>query len=537
MIDVRDNWRILMLVVFCLLAALALFGPLGAEAEGADFNQTEEVVSDPTNLQYGLQLSGGTRVRGQLVGMTAEEVEFTADQRDIELTVAEELGLDPINVRVTEAETETQQGQTAGTGTGTVEVFTENATQEEFASALDTAGLDASTNQIRPGVTEQTRDQATDTIEDRINQAGLSGGSVTTISSPGSGNFIVVEVPGADRERVRELIGDPGQVQIIATVPAQTPSGNDSYIRPQILSQDDFTGISPAESGTDVQPARVPVTVNNDAAERFQNRMNELGFTTEGVGQCRWRQNPDDPGYCLLTVVDGEEVYGASMGQDLAQTMRTEQFTSNPSFLMQTDDFAEAQELELNLRAGALPTELEIQSETFLAPNLAQRFKPLALLTALIAWLAVSGVVYFWYRDVRVAIPMLVTAGSEVFLLLGFAAASGLALDLSHIAGLIAVIGTGLDDLIIMADEILQRKQQVKTGRIFQNRFRKAFWIIGMAAATTIVAMSPLAILSLGELQGFAIITIVGVLIGVLVTRPAYGDVLRQLMLDDVKRK
>jgi preprotein translocase subunit SecD len=37
-------------------------------------------------------------------------------------------------------------------------------------------------------------------------------------------------------------------------------------------------------------------------------------------------------------------------------------------------------------------------------------------------------------------------------------------------------------------------------------------------------------VLSLGDLQGFAIVTIVGVLIGILVTRPAYGDVLRSLM-------
>jgi len=46
--------------------------------------------------------------------------------------------------------------------------------------------------------------------------------------------------------------------------------------------------------------------------------------------------------------------------------------------------------------------------------------------------------------------------------------------------------------------------------------------------------MSPLAVLSLGDLQGFAIVTIVGVLIGVLITRPAYGDVLRNLLLEDV---
>ncbi|MFB6165240.1 MAG: preprotein translocase subunit SecD, partial [Haloarculaceae archaeon] len=91
---------------------------------------------------------------------------------------------------------------------------------------------------------------------------------------------------------------------------------------------------------------------------------------------------------------------------------------------------------------------------------------------------------------------------------------------------------TGVDDLIIIADEILQ-EGTVATGRVFQNRFRKAFWVIGGAAATTIVAMSPLMALSLGDLTGFAIVTIVGVLLGVLVTRPAYGDILRNLMLDE----
>jgi preprotein translocase subunit SecD len=68
---------------------------------------------------------------------------------------------------------------------------------------------------------------------------------------------------------------------------------------------------------------------------------------------------------------------------------------------------------------------------------------------------------------------------------------------------------------------------------VFQSRFRKAFWVIGAAAATTIVAMSPLMVLSLGDLSGFAIITIVGVLLGVLVTRPAYGDILRSFVLDE----
>jgi preprotein translocase subunit SecD len=68
---------------------------------------------------------------------------------------------------------------------------------------------------------------------------------------------------------------------------------------------------------------------------------------------------------------------------------------------------------------------------------------------------------------------------------------------------------------------------------VFQSRFRKALWVIGAAAATTIIAMSPLAVLSLGDLRGFALVTILGVLVGVIVTRPAYGDVLRRLLTDN----
>ena len=101
-----------------------------------------------------------------------------------------------------------------------------------------------------------------------------------------------------------------------------------------------------------------------------------------------------------------------------------------------------------------------------------------------------------------------------------------------QVAGLIAVIGTGVDDLIIIADEVLTQGK-VGAGRVFQSRFRKAFWIIGAAAATTVIAMSPLAFLQLGDLRGFAIVTIVGVFIGVLVTRPAYGDILRSIMIEE----
>ena len=524
MVDLRDNLRILMLVALCVLAALALFGPLGAGDGGSGIGGSNQSFNDPTNLQYGLDLAGGTQVRGQLVGQTAENVEFDPTRAgEIVREVSDELGVEEIDVRV---HSDSQD----------IELFrsSENVSREAFANALSAAGVDASPSDIRDGTTEDTREDAVQRLTERIDRTGLSGSSVTTTSSATGGDFIIVEVPGEDRETVEELIGDPGRVQVIAGYPSDD-ANETGPVMEELLEQDDFEDIIGARS--DETGTYVEVRLTSDAADRFAQRMIETGFTREGRGQCDFEPGVDEPSpdqYCLYTVVDDEIVHGAAMG-NLAETLEAGNFDGQ--FRINTQGFADAQELEVNLQSGALPSEFAIQSSNYISPSTAQLFKPLALLTALLAWLAVSMVVYFWYRDVRVAIPMLLTASAEVFLLLGFASAIGMALDLSHIAGFIAVIGTGLDDLIIMADEILQRKQEVKTGRIFQSRFRRAFWIIGMAAATTIIAMSPLAVLSLGDLRGFAIVTIVGVIIGVAVTRPAYGDVLRNLILDDVKRK
>jgi preprotein translocase subunit SecD len=524
----RENWRIVLLVVLVVVSGFALLPTGGSASEAGNATSGNVTTSSgPTSLEFGLELSGGTRLRAQLDGMTAEDVGFTPNEtRQLRQTVASELGLDPIDVFV----------QSRTPESGVVELRTANVTDSEFADALGAAGYDVSTDEIRDGVTDQTLQTAESVISDRINQGGLSGGGASIVRSPTGQSFIVVEVPNANRTEVLDLIGQPGRVQILAGHPVETENGTE-YRREEVLTQGDFTGITPAREGRGQNPPFVQVTLNDAAAEEYVQAMNEFGFTGEGAERCRWRRNPDNPGWCLYTVVDGETTYGAGMDSGLAELIRpgpdgSIDFFANPTFRMLTTNFSEARELKINLESGALPSTLDIQSEFSIAPSLAQRFKPLALLTGLVAWLVVSGVIYYRYREARVAVPMLLTAGAEVFLLLGFAAAVSLPLDLSHIAGFIAVIGTGVDDLVIIADEILQRGE-IKTGRVFQNRFRKAFWVIGAAAATTIIAMSPLAVLSLGDLQGFAIVTIVGVLIGVLVTRPAYGDVLRNLLLEE----
>jgi len=197
--------------------------------------------------------------------------------------------------------------------------------------------------------------------------------------------------------------------------------------------------------------------------------------------------------------------------------------------------------LIIHLKAGALPVPVEIIGSGEVPAPLGEKFRHEAALAAALAFMLVALVVYVRYRNGRVVLPMLMTLVCEVIIILGFAAATGWQLDLPSVAGIIAVIGTGVDQLVIITDEILSgaaatqsaqkaRQKKGKTSvKVYLRRVAEAFNIIFASAATTAVAMLALALMALGTLRGFAIITIVGILIGVLITRPAYARIVQEI--------
>jgi preprotein translocase subunit SecD len=161
--------------------------------------------------------------------------------------------------------------------------------------------------------------------------------------------------------------------------------------------------------------------------------------------------------------------------------------------------------------------------------TLGKQFKSQSVLAGLLALLAVAFVVYRRYGKPEILIPMVGTSISEVIIILGFAGAIGWQLDLPSIAGIIAAIGTGIDHLVIITDEVLY-EGKLPPRKVYLSRITKAFSIIFAAAATTIIAMSPLVLMGFGSLKGFAITTIVGVLIGILIARPVYGKVIHEVL-------
>jgi preprotein translocase subunit SecD len=192
----------------------------------------------------------------------------------------------------------------------------------------------------------------------------------------------------------------------------------------------------------------------------------------------------------------------------------------------------EAKKMYSVLRSGSLAVKLQVISEEYISPTLGAGFKKQAGIAGIGALIAVLLIIYFHYRRWKIAIPVASTSLFEVIIILGIAALIRWNLDLPSIAGIIAAIGTGVDQQIVITDELLGGSPTGRVGRRMGmlRRMARAFFVILASATTTIVAMSFLLVYFVGTLKGFAFTTILGVLIGILVTRPAYAEIAKYLL-------
>lgn len=526
--SIKTYWRVYLLVIVTVASLAVVFSPaipVMDIGDSQDVNENASWDEKYTSLKYSIELAGGTRIRAPLVGATAENVDIgTRDINKLENSIAEDFkDTSSRDVRITTPDESNPSNKT-------VEVTTENVTVEKLESSLNNNNI--TYQSVRYGVTEETKDKAISILQSKIDQAGLSGGSVRTVELSDGSEFILIEVPNIDRDGTINLIEDRGEVKIDIYY---RDSETNTYINRTTLTTEDFRTVGSAQQGGDTQPAHVPVTLESTAAERFQSDTVETGVASAGGSSCTYETNPEQTQPCLLTVVDGNVVYSAGMAPSLASDMNSGRWADDPNFILQTDGYGVAQDLAINLRAGVMPADLDIGAGevSFVSAQQGDQFRIIAFLIGIVASFAVATSVFLRYGKPKIAAPMLITAFAEVIILLAIAALLNYPIDIAVIAGFVAVIGTGVDDLIIIADQVMGGKNPAKSTRVFDKRFSKAFKIIMGAAVTTILALGPLSILQLNELQGFAIFTIIGVLVGVFITRPAYGDILRYLFTDD----
>ena len=113
---------------------------------------------------------------------------------------------------------------------------------------------------------------------------------------------------------------------------------------------------------------------------------------------------------------------------------------------------------------------------------------------------------------------------SEALITLAIAALIKWNLDAPSIAGIIAGMGTGVNDQIVIIDE-----SEGEESESLKDKIKRAFFIIVGAFFTIIAAMLPLFWAGAGLLRVFALTTILCVTIGILVTRPAFGDIIKRI--------
>ena len=181
-------------------------------------------------------------------------------------------------------------------------------------------------------------------------------------------------------------------------------------------------------------------------------------------------------------------------------------------------------QLQTVLITGSLPVKLQIEELDTISPTVGQGFSKNIFLVVIVSFAAVCLLIYIRFRKPKIVIPVIITLVSELVILLGVAAIISWNLDLPSIAGIIAAIGTGVDDQIVMIDELTSSKSYS-----VKERIKRAFFIIFASYATVIVSLVPLWFAGAGMLRGFALTTAIGITVGVFITRPAFGDILKSI--------
>jgi preprotein translocase subunit SecD len=476
-----SDWRVAMLLIL-------LAGSLVAIYFYPSFNPQKGVEG---NLQFGLDLQQGAwlqlEFRAEVIGFTTDRPlsDFISDlskKLDTEVQVIDQNHLE-------------------------IRKF---YTQEDLTALIEASG--GKVTSYQPGVSKTTADDVKRILENKINTLGTKDAKVNTLTGLNNvARYVRVELAGVDMNQAQAIVGKQGKFEIRVQA-----SGNQTE---HVLYGDSITSVqNPAQEPPGSNTWGVGFTLSSTGASAFRDAAIKYGATV------------DPSKHHLVMLLDNKTVYSAPLSDDLAGKVQTENIRQLFASTGQgKNGMQQATNLEIHLRAGALPVDVTVAGSGSQSAPLGEHFKTMCILAGILALITVGVVIYYRYREPSIVLPMVLINASEIIILLGFISLIRFQMDLPTIAGLIAVLGTGIDQLVVITDEILH-EGKVPSPNLYLKRLSRALSIIVVAAATVIIAMVPLALMDLSTLKGFALITIMGVLVGVLVTRPAYGRIIMAIL-------
>jgi preprotein translocase subunit SecD len=377
-------------------------------------------------------------------------------------------------------------------------------------------------------VTNQQIQDLIAVLSNRLNVYGVSDIKIRPANDIVGNKFVLVEIAAVSKEEVRDLIAQQGKFEAkigdeVAFIGGERDvtfvcrnDGSCSGIRPPCV---------PNQNGYSCT-FQFAITITEEAAERHAEITKNMGINTSASGSPYLEKTID-------LYLDDKLVDSLNIGADLKGKALTQIAISGPGYgateeAAYDDAIKNMNRLQTILITGSLPFKLEIAKLDTISPALGEEFLSNSILVGIVALIAVAAVIVIRYRQLKVIIPIIIISVSEVLITLGVAALIGWNMDMASIAGIIAAVGTGVNDQILITDEVL--RGQGEKFATWKEKFKRAFSIILAAYLTLIAAMLPLWNAGAGLVRGFAVTTIIGVTIGVFITRPAFASMIESLL-------
>lgn len=366
---------------------------------------------------------------------------------------------------------------------------------------LDLKGGSLIQLQLEKPVDDATMKVITAVLDKRLNIYGVKD---VKVRSSGD-QLVIIEMAGVTPDQVERLIGTPGNFEAKIGNKTAEPA----------LTGVDITNVQMYEI-TDTQ-WNVPFHISTEGAKKFAEHARGKG------------------GEKVYMFLDGKLITNDSptLSPELANGEPSTEVLVTGGADTREEAEAQAKEIYTVLKTGSLPVKVEVIGASSVSPELGQQFLQGAIIAGLLAILIISSLIFIRYRQPILVIPIIIVSISEVLIVMGISSILHWNIDLAAIAGLIVAVGTGVDDQIIITDEVINsKKDTTEKRRRTRTRLsvKNALFIIFASAGTLIAAMLPLAYVGfargssgIGTLAGFAFITIVGILVGILITRPVYA--------------
>ncbi len=354
-------------------------------------------------------------------------------------------------------------------------------------------------------------------IQTRLNVYGISGIQVQLLSSFGKPSIQVV-LPSVSEGQALSLVSSKGT--FVAKIGNTTViNSSNSSLKVLEVCTSPACPYPPGESISELSPGNYQfqfgIYLSKGAANAIYNAVKNLGISP---------QNPNYLSESMNLYVNGKLIESLQLGSSLKQSPSQNAVVegSAPTLSLAQQNMKSLQAI---MQSGALPVPVSIAGINFVSSSQGTAFLSQIYLILVIEFVVVSLFTFIRYRDVKISAYILLTGISEIIIVLGIAAAIHWTLDIESFAGILASVGVAIDDQIIITDEVLRGSKKVEFASL-EERISRAFFIIFLSFILYSATMIPLMFATSTLFTGFALTSVLAYLVGLLITRPAYGELI-----------